>query len=272
MRAPIFCLLLILASCSAPDDAPRQKEERAAAPGVDVTAAPGVAFTYDYDFRLPARRIAAAQEVHAQACERLGVGRCRITGMRYALNGSHTVDAMLAFKLDPTLARAFGKQGIATIESAEGMLVRAQIGGVDAGAAMGRLDRDRRRAEEERTRIERDLARPGLGSAARAELMRQRTELDQRTRDIARDAEGQQESLAGTPVTFRYVSGQAIRGFDAASPLTGAADTLLASAQWTLSVVLGAIALLGPPGLVLALAWLTWRAIRRRWPGGRSAA
>ena len=44
--------------------------ERAAAPGVDVTAAPGVAFNYRYAFRLPSENISGVQEAHAQACEK----------------------------------------------------------------------------------------------------------------------------------------------------------------------------------------------------------
>src|SRR5678816_3371976 len=42
-----------------------------AAPGVNVTSAPGVAFDYRYAFRLPANKISAVQEAHAQACEKL---------------------------------------------------------------------------------------------------------------------------------------------------------------------------------------------------------
>src|SRR5881628_1327936 len=57
-------------------------DERAAAPaGIAPTAAPGVAFNYKYAFRLPAERITAVQEEHAEACEKLGVARCRITGL-----------------------------------------------------------------------------------------------------------------------------------------------------------------------------------------------
>ena len=48
--------------------------------GIAVTAAPGVAFAYHYAFRLPSDHIAAAQEAHAQAGEKLGIARCRITG------------------------------------------------------------------------------------------------------------------------------------------------------------------------------------------------
>ena len=78
---------------------------RAGGPNVGPTAAPGVAFNYRYAFRLAAPRIAAVQEQHAQLCERLTVARCRITGMRYRVVNERDIEAMLAFKLDPAVAR-----------------------------------------------------------------------------------------------------------------------------------------------------------------------
>ena len=68
-----------------------------ASPGVSVTAAPGVAFSFNYAFRLPSGAIARTQETHAQACERLGIARCRVTGMRYQLRGEKDIVASLAF-------------------------------------------------------------------------------------------------------------------------------------------------------------------------------
>lgn len=277
--ASIVLPLLLVAGCSAaPDNGPRDSnvaqldvtsapaERGVAAPGINVTAAPGVAFNYAYVFRLPAANIATAQEGHAQACEKLGISRCRITGMRYSLTRTNQIDAMLTFKLDPTLARAFGREGIAAIVKAEGMLTNAEITGTDAGAAIARIAADRTQIDAERKRLDAELARPGLAATARAELLRQRGELDQQARagDDARTE--QQESLATTPMTFTYESGTAIRGFNAASPFTQALDTGILSAQTTLAVVLVTIALLAPPALVLIILLLGWRAYRRRFP------
>lgn len=275
MRARIgWAAAVLLAGCSQGPDhggSPAQEAETAdvAAPGVNVTAAPGVAFEYKYDFRLPAERISGAQERHAQACERLGIARCRITGMRYTLADGDRIDAMLAFKLDPTLARAFGKTGIAAIEAADGMLVHAEITGTDAGAAISRLETERGRIAQDRERIDRELARPGLGAAARAELLRQRGELDTGARTTTDAIAGERESLATTPMTFEYETGRAIRRFDPRSPFAEAADTALASLQWTLAVALGAVALLGPPALLAALLALAWFRLRRHLPRWR---
>src|SRR6187551_3520256 len=103
-RSLLLVTLAILASCGGrsqqaaefqADDAERASSE----PRVSASAAPGVAFNYRYAFELPALRIAAVQEEHAQACEKLGLSRCRITGMRYRLISERDIEAMLDFKL-----------------------------------------------------------------------------------------------------------------------------------------------------------------------------
>jgi len=232
--------------------------------GIAVTAAPGVAFSYHYAFRLPSTRIAAAQEAHALACEKLGVARCRITGMRYRLLGENNVEAMLAFKLDPTIARDFGKKGIGVVEAAQGTLVDAEITGTDAGAAISRLNVQRSRATDELKRIDAELAKPKLSAEERITLQTQRAEIMQRIEAAKDSTAEQQESLADTPMVFDYGSGKAIRGFDASSPLTSAADTAIGSVQVTIAVILGLLALLGPPGIVVLLGWLAWRRFRPR--------
>ncbi|MDB5676441.1 MAG: hypothetical protein JWM65_3423, partial [Sphingomonas bacterium] len=111
MNKLIYVLpLLALGACSkaSPDnDTPRRSEaaqaDEAVAPaGIAVTAAPGVAFNYHYGFSLASAQIAGAQEAHAGMCEKLGIARCRITGMKYRLLGENRVEAQLALKLDPT--------------------------------------------------------------------------------------------------------------------------------------------------------------------------
>ena len=238
------------------------------APDIRVTAAPGVAFDYRYAFKLPAARIAAAQEGHAAACEKLGIARCRITGMRYTLVGENAVEAMLAFKLAPEIARGFGKAGIDLVKGAEGTLVDAAITGTDAGAALDRSRLERARAAEELKRIDDQVARTPR-TAERAELQAQRADAQRRIAGAEDSAAAERESLANTPMTFSYGSGPAIRGFDASAPVKSSVDIALASAQFTLTFVLGLIAVLGPPALVLLLGWLLWRRFRPIWRRSR---
>jgi len=236
------------------------------APGVDVTAAPGVAFTYTYAFRLPAQNVKDAQEAHATACEKLGPQHCRITGMLYRLIGENNIVGAIQFKLDPALARAFGKQGIDAIVKADGKLVDAEITGTDAGAAIKTLDVQRQQAETEVQRLDRQLARTDLKPIERSELQRQRAALAARLQEVKTETGNQEESLATTPVSFRYESGAAVRGFDGSAPITSAGNVFLDSAQITLGVVLTALAALAPPGVILLIGFLLWRRFRPRRP------
>src|SRR5688572_33423589 len=102
-----------MAPASPPPTASRDASAAAeqGGPNISVTAAPGVAFNYRYAYRLPNARISAAQEAHASMCEKLGITRCRITGMRYSLVNERDVSASLELKLDPAIARHCGKDG-----------------------------------------------------------------------------------------------------------------------------------------------------------------
>lgn len=282
-RATAILPVLALAACSANPEAASDTAESTAestveaaadrmAPGVSVTAAPGIAFDYRYAFRLPPAAVAGAQEAHAQACEKLGVARCRVTGMRYQLLGENKVEAMLAFRLDPTLARAFGKNAVDVVANAEGKLVDARISGVDAGAELDRLAVRRAQLADELRRVEADLARAGLPSAERVALQNRRAELRRELDGAVDNAADQRRSLASTPLVFEYGSGPAVRGFDASAPLASALDTALGSAQVTLAVILGGLALFGPPALAFGLAWLGWRRFGRRWRPAATAA
>ncbi len=138
----------------------RTSPEEPTAPGVDVTAAPGVAFNYRYAFRLPGNRVSAVQEAHAQACEKLGITKCRITGMRYRLVNQKDIEGMLALRLDPTLARNFGKEATAVVTKADGMLVDQEITGEDVGTRIAGTNRSQADLREELSKIEAELARP----------------------------------------------------------------------------------------------------------------
>lgn len=274
-RLPIVCACLILAACSKPAEEASESASDRAIPGVAITAAPGVAFDYRYAFRLPAAKIASAQEAHAQACEKLGVNRCRIIGMRYSLERGDGVEAMLAFKLDPALARVFGREGISAIEAADGMLTDAAITGTDAGAQIADLEQTDSSLAKASTQIDHELARQDISPDARAELAQQRATLDAKRRDAQQQAKQQQATLASTPLTFVYHSGTVVRGFGGYAVLAEAADTAGASAQWTLAILFGAIALLGPPAIALLLALLAWRrwgAAARHWWSKRAPA
>ena len=234
------------------------------APGISVTAAPGVAFNYRYAFRLNATSVAGVQEEHAQLCEKLGIDRCRIVGMRYRLVNDRDISAMLAFKLEPTIARQFGKQAIAAVNKANGMLIDSEITGTDAGSAIEQSKRQQSRFEEDMKAIEAKLAQPGLKSAERAELQQQLDALRQSRRATQATREDNQSALATTPMVFNYGSGDLVPGFDGSSTIRRAFETAGENFMWALNIVIVLLGTLLPWILIGALLMLLFRRIKPR--------
>ncbi len=248
-------------------------EEAPTAPGIAPTAAPGVAFNYRYAFRLPSERIAQIQEQHAAACEKLGIDRCRITGMRYRLINDRDIEAMLAFKLDPALARQFGKQGIDTVATADGMLVDSEISGKDVGSEISATDRGTAQVREDLERVESQLGKAGLKSSERVELQAQAERLRQTLRADRATQADRRDSLASTPVVFRYGSGDLAPGFDTRPSVQAALERAGENFMNGVSLLIVILITLLPWGVAIALlVWLYRRFIRRRWPALGAAA
>jgi len=267
MRKILWLGLLALASCGKPEpsDSTRTRSEAAsesAVPGVSVTAAPGVAFTYDYAFRLPNAKISAVQEQHAQACEKLGIDRCRITGMRYTVVSQDDISAMLSFKLEPSIARAFGKEGITAVERASGMLVNAEISGTDAAAAIASADKTSDTLRAELTKIETRLKETGISASERADLVAQAAELRAQLQATAAQKGEARASLATTPMTFDYRSGDVLTG----SPLRDAVSLGASSFVTMVGFVVVAVAVLFPWIALAGLGYWLFLLVRRRFP------
>lgn len=118
----------------------------------------------------------------------------------------------------------------------------------------------------------RDLARlearlaPSLPAGERASLDYDAQQLRARIRSLRDSREAQQDSLATTPMAFRYGSGDLVPGFGQ-RPTLGetarrAGDTFIAAATMLLIV---SITLL-PWLAALALIWLLFRVVWRRLP------
>ena len=232
-------------------------------PNVGVTAAPGVAFNYKYVFRLPPTRIAEVQEQHAQACERLTIARCRITGMFYRVNNAHDVEAMLAFKLDPAEARKFGRDGAAAVTGAEGSLIESEITGTDAGAQIHAANRSIAEMQADLQRIETQLRAPNLDIDEKARLQDQAQQLREAIRAGSAQREEVQQTLATTPMVFRYSSGDPTLG----QSLEDTGDTFLSSAAVLLRIL---IALL-PWGVAAGIIAIIVMVVRRRLPKRKPA-
>jgi hypothetical protein len=228
-------------------------------PNISVSSAPGVAFNYSYAFRLDDNRIAKVQEDHAAACEALGINRCRIAGMTYRLVRENEVEAQLLFKLDPAIARKFGRDALESVEKAKGVLAATRISGEDIGSQIS--DSQRRSADlnAEIARLETRLKQGGLGDRERAELQQQiagmRRQLDGE-RDTRRTGE---TMLATTPMQFDYVGTGGLPGIGYGNPFSDALNMLVHSGSVMLSFILVVGAAVLPWALLFALLLSIWR-------------
>jgi len=233
-----------------------------AGPNVSVTAAPGVAFNYRYAYRLANARIQAAQEAHAQMCEKLTVARCRITGMRYSLVNEHDISASLEIKLDPAIARQFGKDATKVVTDAKGMLVDQQITGTDMAPTIEGADRGRAELQDELDKVNRELNRPGLSNVVRDRLLSEASQLRAQMRALGEQKKSAEDSLATTPMAFTYGSGTTVPGFDEERPLADALAEAGLNFQRALGALILVLASLLPWAVLLALIVWLWRRYR----------
>jgi hypothetical protein len=247
------------------EEAPRSTS----APGIVPTAAPGVAFNYRYGFRLPDANISAAQEAHAAACEKLGLSRCRITGMTYQLDDRDRVEATLALSIDPLLARSFGREAIAVVEKQDGRLRYAEITGEDQNPALDEAARRQGNANKNIAQLEADLAK----AKSENERVQIREQIRQLRAEIQSAQASQVESEAKiqrTPMTFSYAGGGASgRGFAGENPALEAWHLFVDSLATMVSIALKLLAVVLPwlvlMAALVALARSRLTAPIRRW-------
>jgi hypothetical protein len=196
-------------------------------------------------------------------CEQLTIARCRITGMLYRVVNERDIEAMLALKLDPAIARRFGREGVEAVVRAEGMLTESEITGTDVGTSIRAAGRSIAELTAELERVEARLRT--AGRAARPELEYQAQQLREEIRALRESRTAQQETLATTPMVFRYGSGDLVPGF-AQRPTLGqtlrdAVDSFLDGAHILLIILVTLL----PWALAGLLGWLGFRFVRRRW-------
>jgi hypothetical protein len=250
-------------------EAPPSSEAADRAPGITPTAAPGVAFNYRYGFRLPDAKISAAQEAHAAACEKLGLSRCRITGMTYQLDDRDRVEGSLDLSIDPLLARAFGRDAIAIVEKYEGRLRYAQITGEDQNPVLDEVARQQGSAGATIARLEADLGR-ARSENERVQLREQIRQLREQIEMARRTAAQSEAKVQRTPMSFVYAgSGASGRGFTE-NPAREAWYLFTDSLATMVAFFLKALALLLPWLVLLALIIALFRSrlfdpVRRWW-------
>lgn len=171
---------------------------------VSPSVAPGVAFQYQYDFRIAGDKIEAVQDEHAAACETLGLSRCQITGLSFTQNAHGYPTGRMNFLLDPAIARKFGRDAIASVEKAEGVLATSNVSGENVGADIASSQVRSAGMEAEVKRIEERLAGKGLANDERVELRRRAEELRSMLGSEKEQRRSGEKRIATTPVVFNY--------------------------------------------------------------------
>lgn len=227
--------LVLLSGCETQPGKPGEDAAFRSADKAQAFVRTGSGFDYRYAFRLPGDRVKEVLQSNADACDRLGPARCRISGMRYSVSEGNHTQAVLTFSIDPTIARNFGDAAVKTLQSADGRLVDSEISGTDATtsartlAIVGRL----------RDRLKSAQALPPTDPTAKAQIQKIQSALD----TIAESEAGQAETLATAPVLITYESSSALSGLGSADANFRNAG---ASLEDSVSRVLIVLAAVGP--------------------------
>jgi len=267
MIATCLALILALMSCANPSGE-QSADESFASPDISPTAARGVAFMFSYDYSLDDGLISEVQEAHAASCEKLGVERCRITGLRYEIDDQDQVSGMLQVKLDPRIARQFGKNATSLVEQKDGKLVTAEFRGDDVGTQIGAAQGRQADLQSRIAEMERRLASMNAGDREATQLQ---VQIDALRRELSGDRaviSQAQQQLANTPLTFNYYGEGGIAGFDE-NPIEQSWRLMVESFVLMVSVLLKVAGALLPWAALLVLLLLLWgsRPIRsaRNW-------
>jgi hypothetical protein len=266
----------LVCSCSRNDNSQQARsDESSSGPNVAPSAAPGVAFNYSYDFNLPDKRISATQEAHAAACERLGIGRCRITGMSYSIDQEDRVTAELDLKVDASIAREFGKSAQQAVSNNDGKLVHLEIGSSDEGATIDVAARQKADASAQLSRLQQELAKTKPGTQAHTDLLSRIGSLQDQQAQQTHTIENSQAAVATTPMAFHYYGQGGVPGFRG-NPVREAWHTLVTTVVWLTGILLQAAAVLIPVAILLGLFIGLWRTrpmrALRRWIRGPEEA
>ena len=240
--------LMLLAGCDAgqPGTPPQESVQPGAPEGMG-------AFDYRFAYRLPSDRVKAVLQSNADACDKLGPTRCQIDGMRYSVDDSNRIRAVLMLKIDPTIARGYGEAITKSVTGADGVLVNTAITGTASttqARSIAVIDRLRDQLKNAQAIASSDS--PNAASA-KAQADRIQSALD----TIAESEAKQGATLATAPMLLTYESSTALTGLGTADANFRNAGQTLENSLARLLIVLGSI---GPwlLALILIIVVLRW--------------
>ena len=192
--------------------------------------------------------------------------------MRYRLVNQKDVEAMLALRLDPKIARQFGKEATEAVKRAEGMLVDQEISGEDVNTRIAGAERSEADLREELRQVQAELARPvptvrgGVSPTPidRQSLLDRADAIRGQLRALGESKATDKDALAGTPMVFNYGSGSVVPGFDVRSPIRDALQQSADNFVGGFAAILVLLITLIPWLLLGAVGVWAYRVARRR--------
>jgi hypothetical protein len=246
--------VLLLAGCDAsggaPGGPPKKDGFATSAEGVEGFSNSNSGFDYRYAYRLPGNRLKAVLQSNADACDRLGPARCRILAMRYRVDDTNQIRAVLTLKIDPAIARNYGEAVTNSVTGSDGVLVDTEVTGADSTTAARSV------ALVNRLRDQLKSAQTAANTDPSAKLRAQRI---QGALDTITEVEASQgQTLATAPVLMTYESSNALTGLGSADANFRNAGTSLENSVARLLIVLAAIGpwLLALLVLIVVLRWI----------------
>ena len=198
--------LALLAGCDDLNRGPSGRDDEtsglASASNAEAFASTGTGFDYRYAYRLPGNRVKGVLQSNADACDRIGPARCRILSMRYKVDDTNHIRAVLTIRIDPSVARAFGDAVTRNVTGSDGVLVDTEITGADS-TATARSVAVVKRLQDQLQNARATATPEGQARAAR---------IQSALATIAEVEASQGQTLATAPVLFTYDSSNALTG------------------------------------------------------------
>ncbi len=198
--------LALLAGCDDLNRGPSGRDDEtsglASAANAEAFASTGTGFDYRYAYRLPGNRVKGVLQSNADACDRIGPARCRILSMRYKVDDTNHIRAVLTIRIDPSVARAFGDAVTRNVTGSDGVLVDTEITGADS-TATARSVAVVKRLQDQLQNARATATPEGQARAAR---------IQSALATIAEVEASQGQTLATAPVLFTYDSSNALTG------------------------------------------------------------
>ena len=156
------------------------------------------------------------------------------------------------------IARRFGKSAQQSVEGNDGKLIRLEIGSSNEGEAIRQAAKQKSDVAARVAELQQELARTKTGTSAHANLLSQIQELQQQASEQGHAVEASQAALASTPMQFRYYGRGGVPGFRG-NPVRAAWQTFVTTVVWLVQILLQALAVLVPLGVLLAIFIALWR-------------